>query len=99
MQRGCQLSAESIAADLQTSPPGNTMNRSGFGGCHENSSIMIRIFSSGVGLSCLVPVPGSLDASTYQGILDNFMLQTLWNQFRDGSFLFQHHCAPVEQGP
>ncbi|CAI9567844.1 unnamed protein product, partial [Staurois parvus] len=55
--RSRQLSAETIAKDLQT----------------------------------LFPVKGTLKASTYQDILDNLMLPTLW----DGSFLFQHDCAPV----
>ena len=29
--------------------------------------------------------------------LNNSMLPTLWEQFRDGPFLFQHDCAPVHK--
>ncbi|KAK3547957.1 hypothetical protein QTP70_001309 [Hemibagrus guttatus] len=39
---------------------------------------------------------GTLNASAYQDILDNFMLP-LWEQFGDGPFLFQHDCAPVHK--
>ena len=52
---------------------------------------------SGPGLGPLVPVKITLNASAYQEILDNFMLQTLWKQFEDGPFLFQHDCAPVHK--
>ena len=52
---------------------------------------------SGAGLGPLVPVKGTLNASAYKEILDNFMLPTLWKQFGDGSFLFQHDCAPVHK--
>ena len=40
---------------------------------------------------------GTLNASAYQTILGNFMLTTLWKQFGDGPFPFQHDCAPVHK--
>ena len=40
---------------------------------------------------------GTLNASVYQDTLDNFMLPTLWEQFGDGPFLFQHDCTPVHK--
>jgi len=49
------------------------------------------------GLGPLVPVKGTLNASAYQEILDNFMLPTLWKQFGDGPFLFQHDCVSVHK--
>ena len=30
-------------------------------------------------------------------MMDNSMLPTLWEQFGDGCFLFQHGCAPVHK--
>ena len=51
-----------------------------FGG----GGIMVWGSLSGVGLGLLVPVKGTLNASAFQGILDNFMLPTLWEQFWDG---------------
>ena len=42
-------------------------------------------------------VTGTLNASAYKEILDHFMLPTLWKQFGDGPFLFQHDCAPVHK--
>ncbi|KAK3545507.1 hypothetical protein QTP70_007761 [Hemibagrus guttatus] len=53
--------------------------------------------SKGVGLGPLVPVKGTLNASAHQDILDNFMLPTLWEQFGDDPFLFQHDCTPVHK--
>jgi len=52
---------------------------------------------SGVGLGLLVPVKGTLNASAYQDILENFMLPTLWEQFGNGPSLFQNDCAPVHK--
>lgn len=34
-------------------------------------------------------------ASACQNILDNFMIQTLWEEFGDGPVLFQDYCALV----
>ena len=42
---------------------------------------------SEVGHCPLVPVKGTLKASAYQDILDNFMLPTLWEEFGDGPFV------------
>ena len=45
----------------------------------------------------LSSVKGTLNASAYQEMLDNSMPPTLWAQFGDGPFLFQHDCAPVHK--
>ena len=48
-------------------------------------------------LGLIVPMNRTLKASAYQDSLDNFMLPTLWEQFGDGPFLFQHDWAPVHK--
>ncbi|KAK3548408.1 hypothetical protein QTP70_012653 [Hemibagrus guttatus] len=48
-------------------------------------------------LGPLVPVKGTLNASAYQDILENFMLPTLSEQFGNDPFLFQHDCTPVHK--
>ncbi|KAK3526994.1 hypothetical protein QTP86_006135 [Hemibagrus guttatus] len=53
--------------------------------------------TKGVWLGPSVPVKGTLNASAYQDILDNFLLPTLWEQFGDDPFLFQHDCTPVHK--
>ncbi|KAK1794911.1 hypothetical protein P4O66_010109 [Electrophorus voltai] len=40
---------------------------------------------------------GTVNALACQEILDNFMLLTLWEQFGDGPFQFQHDCASVHK--
>ncbi|KAI4898844.1 hypothetical protein NFI96_007566 [Prochilodus magdalenae] len=58
---------------------------------------MVWGWCSGVGLRPLVPVRGTPNASADQETLDNSMLQTLWGQFEDGPFLFQHDRTPVHR--
>ena len=52
--------------------------------------IMVWCFFSGAGLGPLLPVKGTL-------IFDNSLLPSLWEQFGDAPFLFQHDCAPVHK--
>ena len=44
-----------------------------------------------------VPVKATLSDSADQDYLDNLMLTTLWEQFGNGLFLFQHDCPSLHK--